>query len=201
MTDSTATGRRLGARSPRLDTKGTSSKAPTSTTGIARMMNVSAPGGLSERRANSHQKGQSGFGLAPSSAGSGRARGTFWSGDRRQDHDHDRRSETRRTRPSKALHRRRERHLLQLLLVLCLVGLGIDDLTWYRRLADPPLEHQPEMHRQEGQQQPRDDEHVQGEEPAQRVAADDRTAQQQIDDVGPTTGTRPAIDAPTPTPQ
>ena len=75
MTDNTATGRRLGARSPRLDTNGTSSKAPISTTGKARMMNVSAPGGLSERSANNHQKGQSGFGLAPSSAGSGRAPG------------------------------------------------------------------------------------------------------------------------------
>ena len=39
------------------------------------------------------------------------------------------------------------------------------------------------MHRQQGQQQAGDDKHVQGEEPAQGVGADDGTAQQQIDDV------------------
>ena len=77
MTDSTATGRRLGARSPRLETNGTSSRAPISTTGKTRMMNVSAAGGLSDRSANNHQNGQSGFGFAPSSAGSGRAPGPF----------------------------------------------------------------------------------------------------------------------------
>src|SRR5260370_37666074 len=77
MTDNTATGRRLGARSPRLDTNGTSSRAPMSTTGITRMMNVSAPAGLSDRSANNHQNGQSGFGFAPSSAGSGKAPGPF----------------------------------------------------------------------------------------------------------------------------
>ena len=41
------------------------------------MMKVSAPGGLSDRRANNHQNGQSGFGFAPSSAGSGKAPGPF----------------------------------------------------------------------------------------------------------------------------
>jgi hypothetical protein len=39
------------------------------------MINVSAEGGLSDRRANNHQNGQSGFGFAPSDAGSGKAPG------------------------------------------------------------------------------------------------------------------------------
>src|SRR5882757_9901729 len=75
ITDNTATGRRVGARSPRLETNGTSSSAPTSTTGMPRIISVSAPAGLIDRRANNHQKGQSGFGFAPSSAGSGKAPG------------------------------------------------------------------------------------------------------------------------------
>src|SRR5271155_676576 len=77
MTDNTATGRRLGARSPRLETKGTRSKATIRTTGKTSMMKVSAPAGLNDRRANNHQNGQSGLGFAPSSAGSGKAPGPF----------------------------------------------------------------------------------------------------------------------------
>ena len=53
------------------------------------MMNVSAPGGLSDRRANNHQNGQSGFGFAPSSAGSGKAPGPFGPAIAASDDDHD----------------------------------------------------------------------------------------------------------------
>ena len=41
------------------------------------MMNVSAAGGLSESRANSHRNGHSGRGLAPPSVGSGGPRRTL----------------------------------------------------------------------------------------------------------------------------
>ena len=76
-TDKTATGRRLGARSPRFETNGTRNRAPSKSGGNPRMMKVSALGGLRERRANNHQNGQSGFGFAPSKAGSGNAPGPF----------------------------------------------------------------------------------------------------------------------------
>ena len=41
------------------------------------MMNVSAPGGLSDSRANSQRNGHSGRGLAPASVGSGGPVGPF----------------------------------------------------------------------------------------------------------------------------
>src|SRR5580692_9948686 len=71
ITESTATGRRLGARSPRLLTKGTRNNATINTTGKTSMTNVSIDGGLSASSANSHRKGHSGRGLAPGSVGSG----------------------------------------------------------------------------------------------------------------------------------
>ena len=46
-------------------------------TGKTRMMNVSRPGGLSDKRPNSHKNGQSGRGLAPASVGSGGSDGPF----------------------------------------------------------------------------------------------------------------------------
>src|SRR5438132_11071648 len=76
-TASTATGRRLGARSPRLDTNGTRNNAPIKSTGKTRMMNVSAPAGLSDNRPNSHRNGHSGRGLAPPWVGSGGPVGPF----------------------------------------------------------------------------------------------------------------------------
>src|SRR5207302_4744741 len=70
-TVSTATGRRLGARSPRLLMKGTRNSATIKRTGKTRMINVSAAGGLSDSSANSHRNGHSGRGLAPPTVGSG----------------------------------------------------------------------------------------------------------------------------------
>src|SRR6201995_484488 len=77
MTDSTATGLRLGARSPRLLTNGTANRTTIRITGNTRMMNVSADGGLSDRRAKSHRNGHSGLGVAPGSVGSGAPVGPF----------------------------------------------------------------------------------------------------------------------------
>ena len=76
-TSSTAIGRRLGARSPRLETNGTRNSAPITSSGKIRMMNVSASGGLSDKRANSHKNGHSGRGLAPLNVGSGGPEGPF----------------------------------------------------------------------------------------------------------------------------
>src|SRR5215475_10972034 len=77
MTNSTAAGRRLGARSPRLLIKGTKNKTPTTITGKTNMMKSSMPGGLSESNPNSHKNGHSGRGFAPASVGSGGAVGPF----------------------------------------------------------------------------------------------------------------------------
>ena len=83
-TASTATGRRLGRARRGWTRSGTSSKATISSTGNTRMMNVSAPGGLSDSRANSHRNGHSGRGLAPPvSDRAGRASGP-WGRPRRQ---------------------------------------------------------------------------------------------------------------------
>src|SRR5262245_48520252 len=71
ITPSTATGRRLGARSPRLETNGTASNPTTSTIGKTTITNVSSLGGDSDNSPNSHKNGQSGRGFAPLSVGSG----------------------------------------------------------------------------------------------------------------------------------
>ena len=71
ITVSTATGRRLGARSPRLLTNGTANSAAMSTSGKIRMMKVSVAGGLSDNSAKSHKNGHSGRGFAPPAVGSG----------------------------------------------------------------------------------------------------------------------------------
>src|SRR5262249_25880002 len=76
-TASTATGRRLGARSPRLDTNGTRNRPPIRSRGKTRMRNVSAPAGLSDSSPNNHRKGHSGLGLAPPWVGSGGPLGPF----------------------------------------------------------------------------------------------------------------------------
>src|SRR5580700_4129436 len=76
-TESTATGRRLGALSPRLLRNGTSNRTTTRMAGNTRMINVTAAGGLSDNRANNHRKGHSGRGLAPDSVGSGGPVGPF----------------------------------------------------------------------------------------------------------------------------
>src|SRR5262249_60314039 len=74
---STATGLRLGARSPPFDRNGTLNKATINTAGNTRMINVSAQAGLNDRRPNNHRNGHSGRGLAPPSGGSGGAVGPF----------------------------------------------------------------------------------------------------------------------------
>ena len=201
MTDKTATGRRLGRRSPRLETNGTSSKAPISTTGMPRMINVSAPGGLSESSANNHQNGQSGFGLAPSSAGSGKAPGPFGPAIAASDHDDD----DGQRREQRILQHRfaEERHavLVQILLVLLLICSRIDCLSRHRRRADPAFEHQPEMQCQQASSRPgmtntcRAKNRLSVSPPMIGPPSSKSTR------YGPTTGTRPAIDAPTPTPQ
>src|SRR6478752_1015129 len=71
ITNSTAAGRRLGARSPRLLTNGTKNNTAIRITGKTSMINVSAPGGLSESNPKSHKNGHSGRGLAPARVGSG----------------------------------------------------------------------------------------------------------------------------------
>ena len=71
ITKSTAMGRRVGARSPRLEMKGTANRQMMSTGGRPSMISVSAEGGLSDSKPKSHMKGQSGRGLAPASVGSG----------------------------------------------------------------------------------------------------------------------------------
>ena len=93
------------------------------------MMKVSAAGGLSDRRANSHQNGQSGLGFAPSNAGSGRAPGPFGPAIAASDHHDD---DGQRREESVLQHRfaeERDAILLQLLFVLLLIGLGIDRLA------------------------------------------------------------------------
>src|SRR6476646_10142196 len=67
----TATGRRLGARSPRLLKNGTKNNTAIKSTGKTRMMKVSISGGLNDNRVKSHRNGHSGRGLAPPSVGSG----------------------------------------------------------------------------------------------------------------------------------
>src|SRR5947209_3087493 len=76
-TTSTATGRRLGARSPRLDTNGTRNRATIKMAGNTRITNVSAQAGLSDKTPNSHRNGHSGRGLAPPRVGLGGAVGPF----------------------------------------------------------------------------------------------------------------------------
>src|SRR5262249_13575712 len=71
ITASTATGRRLGARSPRLLSNGTRKKAATGIRGNRRVVKVSASVGLRDSKGTSHRNGQSGRGLAPGSVGSG----------------------------------------------------------------------------------------------------------------------------------
>src|SRR5271170_6778942 len=71
ITANTATGLRLGARSPRLLRNGTRRSATIRRTGNTSMMTVSTVGGLSASRAKIHKNGQSGRGLAPASVGSG----------------------------------------------------------------------------------------------------------------------------------
>ena len=53
------------------------------------MMNVSAAGGLSDSRANSHRNGHSGRGLAPASVGSGGPVGPFGPRTAASDHHDD----------------------------------------------------------------------------------------------------------------
>src|SRR6266849_2944633 len=60
ITESTATGRRLGARSPRLLTNGTRNRMAMRMTGNTRMTKVSAPAGLRDSRANNHKNGERG---------------------------------------------------------------------------------------------------------------------------------------------
>src|SRR5262249_35000067 len=73
----TATGRRLGAGSPRLLRNGPANSRTIRITGRTRMMKVSDAGGLSDSKPNSHRNGHSGRGLAPASVGSGGPVGPF----------------------------------------------------------------------------------------------------------------------------
>ena len=183
MTDNTATGRRLGARSPRLETNGTSSRAPISTTGKTRMMNVSADGRAQRQEGKQPPERPIGLRIRAEQRGLGQCARALRSGDRRQHDDDD---DGQRREKSVLQHRLAEEGdalFFSSFSYSSWIGPRIDGLPRYRRRADPALEHQPEMHRQEGQQQAGDDEDVQGEEPAQGVGPDDGTAQQQVDDV------------------
>src|SRR5947207_1593683 len=71
MTDSTAIGRRLGARSPRPKRNGIRNRKPMPRTGATRIATVSHSGGMSDRTPKVHRNGQSGRGLAPGTVGSG----------------------------------------------------------------------------------------------------------------------------------
>src|SRR5262245_51815068 len=74
-TANTATGRRLGARSPRFEINGTAKRPRISKSGNTRMMKVSAQAGLRDNSPNSQRNGHSGRGLAPPNVGSGGAVG------------------------------------------------------------------------------------------------------------------------------
>ena len=76
---------------------------------------------------------------------------------------------------------RHERHalLLQQRLVLLAVGRRVDRLARLRVLVDARRQHQAQVQADHGDDQAGHDEDVQGEEARQRLAGDDRSAEQQ----------------------
>ena len=184
MTDSTATGRRLGARSPRLLTNGTSSRATIRIDredqdderlrrGRAERQQGEQPqerpvGPRIRARAASGRAGRSGpWGRATAASdhdddhGQGREEGVLQHGVAEE-------GDARASAPPRIPRRRsRDRPACP--------GTG--------GALIPRFSTSQRCNRQEGQQRAGDDEDVQGEEPAQRVAADHRPAQQQVDDL------------------
>ena len=157
------------------------------------MMNVSAPAGLSDSRANSQRNGHSGLGFAPPRGRIGWARWTLGTDHGRQEHHQD----DHHGREEHVLHHgftQEGNPFLQLFLVFHVVGLGVDHPPGRRGLADAAPQHQPEVDGQECEQRAGDDEDVQGKEPAQGVAADHWASQHQANHPGPSTGVLPAME-------
>ena len=77
---------------------------------------------------------------------------------------------------------REERHAvaLHLLLVLAAVGRPVHEPAGHGPLVDAEAEHQQQVDRDEGDQEPRHHEDVQREEARQRLPRDDRAAEQQV---------------------
>ena len=92
------------------------------------MMNVSASGGLRDKRPNSHRKGHSGRGLAPPSVGSGGALGPLWPEYRRERNDDDDGQCRKKDIFEDGITQKGDAGL-QLTLILGVIGLRVDGLS------------------------------------------------------------------------